>query len=253
MSDEPLGIIYRITTDFNPMEYHGLSVDSLADRKKGHKHGAKVNADGGSAGCRKLYNAMNAHGFEHFKFEVIEYVPISQLGIRETFWITSRNSLHPNGYNLTTGGDNHQHNEETKQLISLKCKKHPLSVGLPMYVTHKPRNRYESFRITEHPLCKHKEFSGYEYGSTDAAKTACLEWLKQLENNGVKYVPVPNKKDPTKRPGISTLKNGGLRVGKTFNGKLYEKVFQDMSWTEERRLAAANAELDRLIAEHSKK
>lgn len=236
---DKFGIIYRITDTTNGFEYHGLSTDSLANRKKSHKHQAKLNAMGIAEGCRKLYHAMNAHGFEKFVFELVETVPISQLGEREKYWIARRNSIHPNGYNLTTGGEHHQHNDETKRLISEKCKKNEYSIGLPMYVTHKPRIQYHSFRITGHPLCNHKEFSENEYGSVENAKNACVNFLKELEEKGEKYISVPNKKDPTLSKGISKLKNGGYRVGKTYNGILHEKIFKNKSWSDEQQRTAA--------------
>lgn len=48
---------------------------------------------------------MLADGLENFTFEVIEEVDNSLLNDREIFWIKECNSLSPNGYNLTTGGE----------------------------------------------------------------------------------------------------------------------------------------------------
>ena len=48
---------------------------------------------------------MLADGLENFVFEVIEEVDNSLLNEREIFWIKEYNSLSPNGYNLTTGGE----------------------------------------------------------------------------------------------------------------------------------------------------
>ena len=42
---------------------------------------------------------------ENFNFEVIEEVENSLLNEREIYWISFYNSLVPNGYNLTAGGE----------------------------------------------------------------------------------------------------------------------------------------------------
>ena len=48
---------------------------------------------------------MNKYGLEHFYFIIIEEVSNDSLNEREKFWIKFYNSLSPNGYNLTTGGE----------------------------------------------------------------------------------------------------------------------------------------------------
>lgn len=52
-----------------------------------------------------LHRAMNYHGVDNFNFEVIEEVENSLLNEREIYWISFYNSLVPNGYNLTAGGE----------------------------------------------------------------------------------------------------------------------------------------------------
>lgn len=247
LTPEQTGLIYRITSTVNLTEYHGLTIDTLKERWNGHLHGARTAARGGSDGCRHLYHAMNHYGYDKFKIEVIEdNLPMSTLGKRETYWIMER-SLHPKGYNLTTGGDHHQHHQETKERISKSCKKHEFSIGLPMYLTYRKHGKYHTYRVMDHPLCDHAEFSEHEYGSREAAREAGIKFLVDLEAKGVKYIAVANKANPKLPPGISTMKGGGYRVGITKN-KIHspESFFRDPSMTDEEQLEAAVACLKQL-------
>jgi len=75
-----------------------------------------------------IYIAMAEFGFENFKIELIEEVDNSVLFERERFWIQYFNTLIPNGYNATPGGQalygkenpfyGKTHSNETKQSIS---------------------------------------------------------------------------------------------------------------------------------------
>lgn len=233
-----IGIIYRITNIENNKEYYGLSVDTLAERRKGHKCAARRNKEGWSSGCRKLYNAMNKYGFDKFEFKVMLEVPVQHLPEAESFHIWYYNSLHPHGYNLTTGGEFHRHHDQTKKLISKKGKHHPNSVGLPMYVTFKQHYKYGNYRIMDHPLCKFKAFSEHKYGSLEAAKLACLEFLKTLEESQQVHQQILNKKDPFLPKGISKVKNG-YRVGKTYHKILYEKSFCSKAQSDAEKRQAA--------------
>lgn len=51
---------------------------------------------------------MNKHGLENFSFEVIEQIDNSQLNTRQQYWIQYYNSITPNGYNMTVGGEGTQ-------------------------------------------------------------------------------------------------------------------------------------------------
>ena len=55
--------------------------------------------------CVRLRNSIAFHGIDKFAWFVIEYVPISILAEREVHWISKLNTMDPNGYNLTSGGE----------------------------------------------------------------------------------------------------------------------------------------------------
>jgi group I intron endonuclease len=54
--------------------------------------------------CVYLNNAIRKYGSDNFKTELIEKCEVIDLNKREQYYILKYNSLFPNGYNLTTGG-----------------------------------------------------------------------------------------------------------------------------------------------------
>ena len=89
------GIIYKITSPSGKV-YVGQTVQTFKERIKCHK---KV-----SSNCTLLKRAISKYGDE-MVYEIIEEVPHGLLDERETYWIKELNSLAPNGYNCSTGGN----------------------------------------------------------------------------------------------------------------------------------------------------
>ena len=90
----PRGIIYKITSPSGKV-YVGQTVRSFEKRMQEHKR----------MSVRTLINkAVNKYGDE-MKYEIIEEdVPQEHLDEREIYWISHFNSLAPDGYNCTMGG-----------------------------------------------------------------------------------------------------------------------------------------------------
>lgn len=53
-----------------------------------------------------LSKAFRKYGINNFTFEILEECESSLLDEKETYYINLYNSLQPNGYNMTPGGDN---------------------------------------------------------------------------------------------------------------------------------------------------
>jgi group I intron endonuclease len=62
--------------------------------------------------------AIRKYGIDNFKKILIEDVPEEKLNELEIEYIQKYNSVYPNGYNLTFGGDSGKKSEETKRRIS---------------------------------------------------------------------------------------------------------------------------------------
>jgi group I intron endonuclease len=76
-----------------------------------------------SSSCRALKHAIVKHGFDNFAQDILESgLTVDEANNREQYYITSLNSMVPNGYNLTSGGLNYIRSDETKKLKSIMQK-----------------------------------------------------------------------------------------------------------------------------------
>ncbi len=239
------GIIYRITNKLNGTEYYGLSTKTLEERKRIHIQAAKSAANGKTAFCRRLYNAMNYYGYDMFDFELMETPLLSQLGEREKYYIKTYNSLVPNGYNLTTGGELTILSQESRDLKSASLRKHELSKGLPTYASIVDTDKNKEILIMRHPLCKtNVTFTVKKYGSFEAAKEACLKFLEELKTSGKIYEPT-NRINGLPR-GINIIPNG-YQINKRSDGKRYRRNFADPDESDDVKLQKAINCLNELL------
>jgi len=74
------------------------------------------------ANSKALLNAFKSYGEENFEREVIEYCSIEELDALETYYIKEWNTLVPNGYNISQGGNapmrGRYHSKKSKKKIS---------------------------------------------------------------------------------------------------------------------------------------
>ena len=93
--------IYVITNKINNKQYVGKTIQSVKERFKEHKYRSKY----GTHNHLPLYAAIAKYTINNFTIEQKEEVEINLLDDRESFWIKELNTLAPNGYNLTLGGE----------------------------------------------------------------------------------------------------------------------------------------------------
>ncbi len=98
-----MGYIYKIINIKNQKIYIGQTIKKRpTDRFSQHKYLALHPQQ--EKNISYLHRAMKSDGIDNFKFEIIEQVNNLLLNEREKYWIKQYNSLAPNGYNLTVGG-----------------------------------------------------------------------------------------------------------------------------------------------------
>lgn len=85
----------------NGKKYIGQSIN-IYDRYEQHKNRYKISNDSGYNGA--FHRALRKYGWNNFDFDVLEECSPKKLDEREQFWIKKEDSLSPNGYNLTIGG-----------------------------------------------------------------------------------------------------------------------------------------------------
>lgn len=114
-------IIYKFTSP-SGKSYIGQTND-LAKRITQHKYK--------SSKCPYFSNAVQKYGLENFKLDILaEHLTLDESNKLEEHLINEHNTLHPMGYNLKLGGQNHTHHLETRKKMSL------LKIG----VKRKPRS-----------------------------------------------------------------------------------------------------------------
>lgn len=115
-----VGYVYKITNNVDGKSYVGQTTNSLY--KRFNQHCLK------SSRCKYIKNAIFLHGRSNFSIEVLIKIKYSNerdlkklLNENEKKFIEELNTLHPNGYNLTTGGNSPKMSEES---IAIRAEKH---------------------------------------------------------------------------------------------------------------------------------
>ena len=96
-----IGYIYCITNKVNGKQYVGQTTQTIERRFIQHRSDART-------GRRNsiIHNAIRKYGEENFTTEEIDSASsIDELCEKEIYWIAKLNTLTPNGYNLTEGGE----------------------------------------------------------------------------------------------------------------------------------------------------
>ena len=115
--------IYRITCSKNGKSYIGKTEGKIYDRIEKH-------LDGKSPGCRALHAAIKKYGKEHFTWDILhENVIPELLSDFEKQSIKAHNTVSPNGYNLTWGGETGKHSMETIQKRTETLRANPPMLG----------------------------------------------------------------------------------------------------------------------------
>lgn len=116
--------IYKITNKINNKCYIGQSVNPN-HRFTAHKSRARCSEISES---KALYNAMRKYGESNFYMEILEWT--EDYNNKEIEYIEKYNSLVPNGYNISKGGDepphkygeNHHNSKVTDEMLDVIIK-----------------------------------------------------------------------------------------------------------------------------------
>lgn len=105
-------VVYLITNLVNGKQYVGKTVASAESRWSDHVSDAKHGR------AHILHNAIRKYGREAFSLVVLNTCLDNRaLCSVEKFWIKERNTMLPNGYNMTEGGEGalgYKHTDEAK-------------------------------------------------------------------------------------------------------------------------------------------
>lgn len=93
--------IYKITNLINGKIYIGQTNNPKRREREHFRLNPSILEDNEG---KILYNAMLKYGTQNFSFEIIEN-KCEDYNEKEKFWIKELNTLKPNGYNMTEGGE----------------------------------------------------------------------------------------------------------------------------------------------------
>jgi group I intron endonuclease len=113
-------IIYKATNKITNKIYIGQTINSLEKRIKSHIKESKLENN------RPFLLSLAKYGIDNFFFEVIDEAnSLDELNEKEIYWISEFNSISPNGYNITFGGQGKKlkPSDEFKKLVSEGLKK----------------------------------------------------------------------------------------------------------------------------------
>ena len=103
-------IIYKVTNRINGKVYIGQTKQSM--QKRWSNHCCK------NSHCSILHSAIKKYGAENFTVEQIDVACTKdELDKKEIFWIGKYNSVAPNGYNISTGGNGNRGHRPTAETL----------------------------------------------------------------------------------------------------------------------------------------
>lgn len=211
-----MGIIYKLTSPSNK-SYIGQTIQELNERLNQHKSVAKNN-------CRLLHNAIMKYGFEQFRVEILKECEPEELNDYEKHFIGLHDTLSPNGYNLTSGGDSHYYvSTETKQLVSKALKSREGLEHLPLYMGTVRKNKVIiGYKIKGHPNHK-KQIKFVCTENPNSAYEKCKAFYETLDTsyNVLSETSLGRRRDPeraTLPKHMYELKDGDRLIGYFIQG-----------------------------------
>lgn len=121
-NNEILGRIYIITNKINRKQYVGQTISTLSERWSQHKCDSKRRQTA-------IANAIRKYGFDNFKIDIVEDdIPYEDLDNKEIYYIKQYNTICPNGYNITDGGQTYK-TDEYREIMSERV----MGENNPMY------------------------------------------------------------------------------------------------------------------------
>lgn len=157
-------IIYKSTNKITGKIYIGQTTHTLDKRIKGHIKESKIESN------RPFMLSINKYGEDNFTFETIDSANnLDELNDKEVYWINFYDSVSPNGYNVTGGGQGKKM-KTTKELSRI------ISEGLKNSEKWQETKNNEEYKIK-----MEKSFIGWFRGKKFSQEHKEKIWEKNKE------------------------------------------------------------------------
>ena len=194
-----MGSIYRERNEVNGKCYIGKSHVNAIARSKAHRNGN---------GNKLLKSAIAKYGVENFTFEILHDGIFDELlDDYEIAEIEKHNSVAPNGYNLTYGGDGGKMSDEARQKQSEAGKgRTPWNKDKIDPFSKESRRKMSESHIGQTPWNKGKKGSQTSWmkdkkgkGTSMYGKTHSEETKQQMSESNPRYWKGKTRSNETKR------------------------------------------------------
>ena len=157
-------IIYKSTNKITEKIYIGQTTHTLDKRIKNHIKESKIESN------RPFMTSIKNYGIGNFVFEIIDSADnLNELNDKEIYWIDFYNSVSPNGYNVTGGGQGKKM-KTTKELSRI------ISEGLKNSEKWQKTKNSEEYKIK-----MEKSFIGWFRGKKFSQEHKEKIWEKNKE------------------------------------------------------------------------
>jgi len=226
MNNKIYGIIYKIKNKINDKIYIGQTIHSLKKRVNEHLN---------KTGCRKIHYALLKYSIDTFNISVIDNAnSIEELNNLEQKYIKQFNSLHPNGYNLTTGGNQNIMCQETREKLS----KSKLKNKNPMY--GKPVSKETREKLSEAHSGEKNHFYGKTH--TEETKKKMANAKKGTTKSEEFKIKMSKRMTGTNHPfyGKHRTEESKRKISESSKGKIYSSKLTKEEAAEIKHLFAKN-------------
>lgn len=199
------GTIYYLINSVNNKVYVGKTSTSIKQRWKEHCTATRNKSQ------HAIHRAMRKHGIEKFQIKTLsENVPSEELNKMEIIWIILMNSLPPNGYNMTQGGQGGSPTDAVREKIIKN-------------ITERwsdPELRAKYLEIMRQPERRKKISTGNKKASTDPetkqrrSEAAKKKWEDEEFRKKLSEIHLKNWQDPEYRAKILASREGSQSTPK---------------------------------------
>ena len=215
-----MGCIYMLISPSGKC-YIGKTIKDVLQRWKQHRKKG--------SGCTAIKNAIKKYGWESFTKSVIDWAPEHELDNLERYYIKLHNSMSPNGYNLTVGGDGGRLAEESRKKLSVSLKKY--MANRPQFGAVSFNKQFRKWKVDS--AAQAAQFVGY-YFTEKKAREALDHYNKTGERMGSDRI---RRKRGT---GSVRKKRHRYQANIKINEKRYHKTFDTIEQCEEWLLKIRN-------------